>query len=655
VQGEDHGSRRAPGVGGPAEVRRRAVTGARRTASARGTIGSRANAMQVSRAVRVAGRWSWLLPELLEVHPDRRLRRAVRAHRGIVRPGPTKAGSRCTPSTGARSDRAPKHEVSEPLAATYAVRLFTEQVSDPPVAMALHHHPAFHLQSPRPERAIRKLDDMINSSTNLAVEIGEPSGLKRLFASFAPVKRSEIATVVMLTVNVFVLLTCYYVLKVLREPLILLGGGAELKAYASAGQTLLLIGVVPAFGWLSSRVTRLRLLTTMQLIFIGCLLAFYVLAQVRAPIGLAFYLWLGIFNVLVVSNFWSFANDLYTEDQGKRLFAVIGVGASIGAIVGAFVPHLLHRLLGIHALMLVAVGGLGLSIVLYRLVDLRERGHTRRARGATASSTPDAGQGSSRKGGFALVMKDRYLRLLAGMLLVAMTINTTGEYVIGKMATDRSKEYAAEQATASSPPATSGEAATRATGAKSTHEAGADDAARTEYLSRFYSDYYTLVNLLSFLLQALVVARLLTRLGIRRALFIMPLIVLGGWIALFMFANVTMVRVEKTTENSLDYSLHNTLRHALFLPTSRESKYKAKAAIDTFFFRMGDVIAGLGIVFLLVRVLGLGVRAFAVLNIVLAVCWLLLAVRAGRLHDKLAAEQVTTGGRPGAARSGVAG
>jgi AAA family ATP:ADP antiporter len=114
------------------------------------------------------------------------------------------------------------------------------------------------------------------------------------------------------------------------------------------------------------------------------LLAFYVLAQVRAPIGLAFYLWLGIFNVLVVSNFWSFANDLYTEDQGKRLFAVIGVGASIGAIVGAFVPHLLHRLLGIHALMLVAASGLGLSIVLYRLVDLRERGHTRRARGATA-------------------------------------------------------------------------------------------------------------------------------------------------------------------------------------------------------------------------------------------------------------------------------
>src|SRR5215467_6927782 len=162
--------------------------------------------------------------------------------------------------------------------------------------------------------------------------------------------------------------------------MILLGGGAELKAYASAGQTLLLLAVVPAFGWLSSRVDRRRLLTTMQVIFIACLLAFYALAHAQAPIGLAFYLWLGIFNVLVVANFWSFANDLYTEEQGKRLFAIIGVGASIGAIIGAFVPHLLDRVLGVYALMLVAAGGLGLSILLYRIADLRER--SRAARGA---------------------------------------------------------------------------------------------------------------------------------------------------------------------------------------------------------------------------------------------------------------------------------
>src|SRR5204863_5469144 len=153
---------------------------------------------------------------------------------------------------------------------------------------------------------------MVNGSTNLAIEVDGSSARRRWIAGFLPVRRVEVATVAILTVNVFVLLTCYYVLKVVREPLILLGGGAELKAYASAGQTLLLLAVVPAFSLLSSRVSRIRLLTTIQLIFIGCLLAFFVLARARAPIGLAFYLWVGIFNVLVVANFWSFAADLYT-------------------------------------------------------------------------------------------------------------------------------------------------------------------------------------------------------------------------------------------------------------------------------------------------------------------------------------------------------
>ncbi|HEX7840383.1 MAG TPA: MFS transporter [Kofleriaceae bacterium] len=472
---------------------------------------------------------------------------------------------------------------------------------------------------------------MVNSSANVAIEVGEPSGLRRLLGVLAPVRRGEFVTVAMLTVNVFVLLTCDYVLKVVREPLILLGGGAELKAYASAGQTLLLLAVVPAFGWLSSRVDRLRLLTTIQLIFIVCLLVFYALAEARAPIGLLFYLWLGIFNILVVSNFWSFANDLYTEEQGKRLFAIIGVGASIGAIIGAFVPQLLHRALGISALMLVAAGGLGLSIALYRLIDRRERAHAvhRRAAGRPSTAGGEPEPVTSPRGGFALVIQDRYLRLLAIMLLVATIINTTGEYVVGKIATERSKAYAAEVVAGPASPV-------QAAGAANSHPA---DSAQGRYIETFYSDYYSVVNLLAFLLQVLVVVRLLTWLGIRRSLFVMPLIVLGGWLALGLFVNLTLIRIEKTAENSLDYSLHNTLRQALFLPTCRDGKYKAKAAIDTFFFRMGDVIAGLGIVFLFTTVLGLGVRAFAVLNAVLALCWLALTVRAGRLHDRLVAAE----------------
>ena len=144
-------------------------------------------------------------------------------------------------------------------------------------------------------------------------------------------------------------------------------------------------------------------------------------------------------------------------------------------------------------------------------------------------------------------------------------------------------------------------------------------------------------------------ARLLTAFGVRKSLFIMPVIVFGGWLALVMYVNLTIVRAEKTTENSLDYSLQNTLMQALFLPTSPQAKYKAKAAIDTFVFRMGDAIAGLGIVALFVEILHLGVHAFAAMNCVLAALWIYLAWRAGRLHDELAEKHPEREGDPKAA------
>ncbi len=445
----------------------------------------------------------------------------------------------------------------------------------------------------------------------------------------------------LLALNVFVLLCCYYVLKVVREPLILLGGGAELKSYASAGQTVLLLGVVPAFSWLTTKVTRIRLMTTMQLIFMGCLVGFYLLFEAKAPIGLAFYIWVGVFNALVVSNFWSFANDLYTGEEGKRVFGVIGIGASIGAILGAYVPRMLHGVLGVPGLMTLAVALLGVSIVLYHVVERREADRKEEV-AQVKSDKPQDETKQDKKGGFALVLRDKYLRLLAGMLLTATIINTAGEYVISELATRHAYTYAVEKVHPSA-----GTDATPGT-VDVLADTKSDDAlmkdpkfqaAKEEYVSNFFSSYYFLVNIVSFFLQTFIVARLLMTLGVRRALFIMPLVVLCGWFALILFVNVSLVRAEKTTENGLDYSLHNTLRQALFLPTSRDAKYKAKAAIDTFFFRMGDVIAGLGLVFLFVEVLHLGVRAFAVTNVFLACLWVFLAYRSGKMFDKLVSEQ----------------
>src|SRR3954462_1602339 len=138
-----------------------------------------------------------------------------------------------------------------------------------------------------------------------------------------------------MTLTVFLLLTAYYFLKTAREPLILLHGGAEGKSYAAAGQAVLLVGVVRVYAALARRVGRMTLIASVYLFFTANLVFFAALARAGVDIGVPFYLWVGIFSNTVIAQFWSFANDVYSAEQGKRLFAVLGIGSSVGAVAGA--------------------------------------------------------------------------------------------------------------------------------------------------------------------------------------------------------------------------------------------------------------------------------------------------------------------------------
>src|SRR5215470_13095007 len=169
------------------------------------------------------------------------------------------------------------------------------------------------------------------------------NALDRFFSLFADVRAGEAWTALLLMANLFFLLTGYYIIKTVREPLILTGGGAEVKTYASAGQALLLFLVVPAYGFLASKMSRIHLISWVTLFFISNLIIFYVLARLDASIAMPFYLWVGVFNVFVVAQFWAFANDLYSQEQGRRLFGLVAFGGSLGAIVGPKVASwLLH-------------------------------------------------------------------------------------------------------------------------------------------------------------------------------------------------------------------------------------------------------------------------------------------------------------------------
>lgn len=425
-----------------------------------------------------------------------------------------------------------------------------------------------------------------------------PNILERILSVFAPVHAGEGLTALLLMLNVFTLLTAYYIIKPVREALILGGAGAEIKSYAGAGQALLLILIVPAYSALAARLNRLHLINGVTAFFISNLVLFYLLGTMKLSIGVVFFLWVGLFNLMIVAQFWSFANDIYTQEQGKRLFAIVGIGSAVGAIFGAQAAGWMFKPLGPYLMMLVTAALLGVCMVLTNWVHYREKNKTR-------SQAHVAQQPIGAAGGFQLVFKHRYLLLIAVLVLLSNFAKTTGEFILGKTVA----QHAATIAAASS--------------GNITPEA---------YIGEFYADFYFWVNLVSAAIQMFAVSRVMKYMGIGAALFFLPVIALGGYTILAFVPILSFIRIAKIAENSADYSIQNTARNALFLRTSREAKYKAKLAIDSFFARAGDGFSAL-LVFTGTR-LAFGIRSFAVVDALSVVIWLGVAVAILRLRRK---------------------
>src|SRR4030095_10552790 len=202
-----------------------------------------------------------------------------------------------------------------------------------------------------------------------------PKGpLDRILGVFTDVRAGEGVTALLLMLNIFLLLTAYYLLKTIREPLILAShGGAEVKSYSAAATAGLLILLVPLYSAVASRVPRLKLINRVTLFFIRCLLAFCALSQAGVPVGVPFFIWVGIFSLMMIAQLWAFATDVYTVDQGKRLFAIVGFGASLGAIVGSFATGQLVKVYGPRHFMLAAAALLALCLLLTNVISAREK------------------------------------------------------------------------------------------------------------------------------------------------------------------------------------------------------------------------------------------------------------------------------------------
>jgi AAA family ATP:ADP antiporter len=432
----------------------------------------------------------------------------------------------------------------------------------------------------------------------------------KLLSVFAVVHPKEVFSVLLLTFDGVLLLASYYFLKVIREPLIKAApGGAEIKSYATAFLAILLIGVFYGYRSLAQKLDRLKLITYTKFFCAACLVGFCLLGHAGVKIGIPFFLWVGCYSLTILAQFWAFANDIYTPEQGKRVFAVIGVGSSLGALIGSYLAKLAFKPLGAYNMMLVPAGVLMVCLAIVRIVNARETQDEARKKEA---ETPPGGQG-----GMSMIFSQRYLLLIAAIIFMVNLINTNGEYIL-----DRTLNA-------------------------ETAKLGLDEAAARTFVGEFTGDYYFYANLVGVLLQLFVASRVFKYLDVRGALYLYPLVALTSYTGMTFIPVLAFVRFGKVTENSLDYSIYNAAKQALWLPTSREQKYVAKQAIDTFVVRAGDFVAGMLVAggALLVPMITHGeiedprwTKVFTVANIILALVFLAIVIAMGREHKKRTAE-----------------
>jgi len=436
------------------------------------------------------------------------------------------------------------------------------------------------------------------------------SRVDRFLRIFTDVRPGEGVTALLLALNVFLILEAYYVLKPVRESLILGQGSAELKSYLSAGQVVLLAFIVPLYGRLVAGFARRRLITSVTMFFVGCLCLFYILGRAGVPLAIPYFLWIGIFSLMIVAQFWSFANDVYTKEEGERLFPIVGFGASLGAVVGAAQAARLIQRIGVYELMLVGATLLILQMLVTNHIDrrvLRRAVHKAAETGTHHHDKVIGGRGAQV---FAVVFRTRYLLLMGVMLLVLNWVNTTGEYILGTVIRQRVVETVA------------------------TGQAGG--ATVEALIGQAYARYFGAVNIIGLVLQLFVVSRVVKHRGVKIAIAVLPCISLLSYNVLAFLPLLGVVLSAKVAENSVDYSLNNTVRNMLFLPCTREQKYSAKQVIDSFFVRLGDVFSAL-LIFVGTTWLTLGPRGFALANVCLVVVWLVLAILIGRQYQKLVA------------------
>ena len=445
-----------------------------------------------------------------------------------------------------------------------------------------------------------------------------PESEPRTFAAWLTGARPGEAGLVLLSaLYFFFILSAYYVIRPIREEMAV-AGGVENIPWLFTGTLTAMLLVHPIFAAVVSRWTRRRFVTLTYRFFMLNLLVYFVLLRVVTDgpaavwIGRTFFVWISVFNLFVVSVFWSFMTDIFRERQSRRLFGLIGVGGTVGGIVGSAITAFLVGFLSPATLLLFSVLLLEGAVACLKALDSR----CAASPVADGSSADEASAGERSVdeviGGSALegirrVLASPYL-LGIGAFMLLFTIGSTFLYNIQADIVSR----------------------TFATGAE-----------RTSVFARIDLS----VNILTLFTQLFLTGRILKWLGVRLALGILPVLSVLGFLALGAAPVFAVFVVFQVLRRAGNFALAVPTREVLYTVLPRRDKYKAKNFNDLFVYRAGDQIgvwsfAGL-------RALGLGSSALALTMVPLAGLWLLTALWLGRKQAVLAR-------RPAASQAEVA-
>lgn len=413
-------------------------------------------------------------------------------------------------------------------------------------------------------------------------------------------KRHEFVAVAWSFAYFFCVLSSYYIIRPVREEMAV-GSGPNTIPYLFIGTFVAMIFATSIFGWVASRFPRRVFLPWVYLFFVSNILIFWVVfSQFRGAgadyvwLGRIFFVWVSVFNLFVVSVFWSFMADIYTREQGRRLFGLITSGGSIGALIGGILTSSLVTTIGFEDLM-----GLSAALLLaavFCVGRLKNWVHHEHENEIEMTVESDKPLGGNPLAGITHLFSSRYFLGIALMSLVASLLGTA-LYMFR---------------------------------AELIGEAIQNPDARTQ----FFSNMNVAANALALIAQMFLVKQVVTRFGIGRSLFLFPLASIIGFAVLAFEPTLMAVAVLDVVRRGLGFGFAKPSTDMLYSVVTPEEKYKTKNAIDTAIYRGGDVVGTWAIK--LMSILGLGIAGTSIVMIPVAAISAVVALWLGRDYKRKA-------------------